>query len=1099
MNPFDRARRKALEVRSQLLTHCAGNCPSSSELVDAIEDVVELAIEPLPAGHFELGTGEAALKRSINTIYIRRDVSGSERAYLLAHELGHWFLDFVEAQKTISQLALLNPSNAGPGATVVEGYGAWERQELQANVFARELLLPRDVAKQLWREGKRSRDIAGQLQLPLELVRQQLADSLLLPDVPIPPPTQAPDPSPAQRTAAEAREHYTNVVAGPGTGKTTTLVHRITHLINEGVPANKILVLTFTTKAAQELVERLRIANVRSAAQVWAGTFHALGLEFLRKYHQLFGLTPQIKVADQLQQVRLLIKELPKIDLKYYLRLQNPYDWVPGVLKIISRLKEELVTPERYAEILAGLDPAAEDIALERQDIETLYRAYEQVLRREGWVDYTDLLVLLTRQAETDRDSIAQYVDQFDHILVDEYQDVTYVMVELVKRLGSATRKLWVVGDVRQAVHHWRGASIQSLIKFEEAFARKDETASIQRYTLDINRRSTPEILRVVELAGRYHQLEQKIPLVSVQPSRAASNQAPVRYLCDSSDSQTLSIAQAISSAISKGTLYRQHCVISATNAQVDQLSVDLAQLGIPTLHIGDLFQRPEVRRFLCLMHLISQRSPTALIGLQENPELGMPVADIDHLVSLSKKGTQWQRGRWIGKPAEGLSAEGAQTSRNLANLLKGMKWHTRPWDFICDLLFEQGFGIPDLDDESTARQIDRLAVWLFLYGVRNGDGAANQATISQFLIREDLRRRIEHRPERALPPEASAINAVRLMTIHGSKGLEFSVVHLANVDNGRFGIQGSTDFFKARKELLLPPEALNSTQEDRVYEEAVERNNLLYVALSRAKDHLNIYTTAEEPELPATVRDRAAVVLRKGVQASSARNASTVRASGSLAFQVITYAAVDSFMDCPLQFHYAHELHLPAEQEIDVSARARTALMDALERVFRDGCAPDGAFIDVWTEKRLPDSANDPNLVEEAFAAFNRGIGIQRSHGARYIAPQQAKIGNIHIELPWMLEGQSGTMHWLRTGTNLYRLSKDVRPLMLNLGGKRCNALSLHSITSGKQEDCVPSKAPGSTTLVKAVNSLCSGQRSPMQGKQCNRCAYRAICTKNL
>lgn len=357
MNPFDRARRKAIEIRGQLLSHCQEGIPDSDELLANLEDVVEIAIEPVPHDHFELGNGDAALKRSIKTIYIRNDASSEEYAYLLAHELGHWFLDFVEGKKTISQLSMLNPQVEPGEAVIVEGYGAWERQELQANVFARELLLPRELAFELWQEGGRSRSIAKRLHLHLELVRQQLADALLLPRVPIPPAPIAPTPSKAQLDAAEANERFVNVVAGPGTGKTTTLVHRITYLLNQGVPPNKILVLTFTTRAAQELVERLRIANVTGASQIWAGTFHALGLEFLRKYHTLFDLTPQIRIADDLQQVRMMVQELPKIELQYYRRLQNPYDWLPEVLGIISRLKEELVTPDDYTNIVAKLPP----------------------------------------------------------------------------------------------------------------------------------------------------------------------------------------------------------------------------------------------------------------------------------------------------------------------------------------------------------------------------------------------------------------------------------------------------------------------------------------------------------------------------------------------------------------------------------------------------------------------------------------------------------------------------------------------------------------------------------------------------------------------
>lgn len=1090
MNPFDRARRKAGEIRGQLLSHCLDQRPDSNELLAALEEVVNIAVEPVPFDHFELGNGDAVLKRSFKTIYIRNDVSPEERAYLLAHELGHWYLDFVEGKKTISQLSMLNPQVEPGTAVLVEGYGAWERQELQANVFARELLLPRELAFELWQEGERSRSIAKRFHLHLELVRQQLADAMLLPRIPIPPPPSAPTPSPAQLAAAEAKERFVNVVAGPGTGKTTTLVQRIAYLISQGVPPNKILVLTFTTRAAQELVERLRIANVSGASQVWAGTFHALGLEFLRKYHTLFELTPQIRIADDLQQVRMMIKELPKIDLQYYRRLQNPYDWLPEVLKIISRLKEELVSPDDYARILASLPPVDPESALKRQDIELLYRTYEGVLRREKWVDYTDLLVRLTRQAEEiTRPTIAQFVDQFEHVLVDEYQDVTHVMVELVKLLGSTTKNLWVVGDIRQAIHHWRGASIQSLLRFEQAFASGSST-SICRYSLDVNRRSTPEIMQLVDLAGRLHKLQSRIPADSISTSRPSNGQVPVRFQCEDSKSQASTVVRQILDAVKNQYQFRHQCIISSQNAQLDELALDLERAGIPTLHIGDVFQRPQIQRFLCLMQLLSHRSPTALWGLRTDPLLGMPDADIGYLIALSKTDLQWQRGRWAGKDVPGLSPAGLQVSKNLGQLYKSLKGQKRPWDFVCELILELGFGLNSLDDDTTASQIERLALWLFLYGVRNSDGSASQATLSKFLTREDMRRRIKQRIDRTLPPEASAINAVRLMTIHGSKGLEFPVVHLPNVDNARFGERGEPSFFEAQKEVLLPPEVLNSNAAERAFEADVEQNNLLYVALSRARDRLNIYCT--EANIPACIR---AVQVHRGepaVQAQSARPAMAVKPATAPTY---SYAAIESLIGCPKQFHYSHELRLPAEQEIDVSMKARSALLESLERVFRDGTPAANAFYGVWEERALPAVEADPHLVSEAYSAFNRGLEIQVASAARYLPPQQSLVEGVQIEVPWMLEASNGGLHWLSTGMSLYYLVKNVRPLMLNLGGKRQSAMRLHSLIGGSVEDCVPSKAPGSTTLVKAVKRLSTAER-PASKQLCNRCAYRAICS---
>lgn len=1093
MNPFDRARSKAIEIRHQLLSYCLEGCPDSDELLACLEDVVDIAIEPVPHDHFELGNGDAVLKRSIKTIYIRNDASPEEYAYLLAHELGHLFLDFVEGKKTISQLSMLNPQVEPGEAVIVEGYGAWERQELQANVFARELLLPRELAFELWQEGGRSRSIAKRLHLHLELVRQQLADALLLPRVPIPPAPIAPTPSKAQLAAAEAKERFVNVVAGPGTGKTTTLVQRISYLINQGVAANKILVLTFTTRAAQELVERLRIANVSGASQVWAGTFHALGLEFLRKYHTLFDLNPQIRIADDLQQVRLMIRELPKINLQYYRRLQNPYDWLPDVLGLISRLKEELVTPDNYAKILANLPPVDEETALRRKDIELLYRTYQDVLKREKWVDYTDLLVLLTRQAEAPtRPTIAQFVDQFEHVLVDEYQDVTHVMVELVKLLGSTTKNLWVVGDIRQAIHHWRGASIQSLLKFEQAFV-SGNSASIRRYSLDVNRRSTPEILNVVELAGRLHTLQRRIAADPVTPYRPPSGQIPARYQCEDTDSQARTVARQVLTAMSNQHPFHEQCIISATNAQLDELATGLARAGIPTLHIGDVFQRPQIQRFLCLMQLLSHRSPTALWGLRTDPVLGMPEADIAHLVALSKSDFQWQRGRWVGKSVPGLSPAGMQANERLGQLFKSLKSQKRPWDFVCELILELGFGLPSLDDDTTERQIERLALWLFLYGVRNGDGSASQATLSKFLAREDMRRRIKQRIDRTLPPEASAINAVRLMTIHGSKGLEFPVVHLPNVDSARFGNRGSSNFDDGNKELLLPPEVLNSSATERAFEANVEQNNLLYVAISRARDCLNIYCT--KPDIPACICDASAVQALKGEPSVTTKKAKPAKAIKPASPPTYSYAAIETLIGCPKQFHYSYELRLPGEQEIDVSMKARSALLEALERVIRDGTPAAETFCHVWEERALPTPEADPHLVAEALAAFNRGLAIQTTFSARYQPPQIAIVDGIQVQMPWMLEAANGTLHWLNTGMSLKYHSSNIRPLMRNLVDTPQQLMHLHSLSSGDHAECVPSNKPGSTSLVKAIKTLSTPERTALK-KSCNRCAYRAVCS---
>src|SRR5690606_21411908 len=152
----------------------------------------------------------------------------------------------------------------------------------------------------LWASGAAPRQIANDLGIPLEFVRQQMLDGLLLPDATSSESVLHP-PSPDQAAAACSEDRAANVIAGPGTGKTSTLIHRVRYLVEEkGVDPGQFLVLTFTNKAALELVERLRRVGLQKAADIWAGTFHAFVLEFLRKYHQHFGLEPNLAVADRM-------------------------------------------------------------------------------------------------------------------------------------------------------------------------------------------------------------------------------------------------------------------------------------------------------------------------------------------------------------------------------------------------------------------------------------------------------------------------------------------------------------------------------------------------------------------------------------------------------------------------------------------------------------------------------------------------------------------------------------------------------------------------------------------------------------------------------
>jgi Zn-dependent peptidase ImmA (M78 family) len=698
MNPFQRAREEARVTREKLAPGKANTAVLAKDLLGAVESKLGLAIEPIESSYPDLGQGSAVLQRDQKFIYVSKEIPpwSDEFCGLVAHELGHWFLDATKAPSTVAHLKTLFGSDGSPAVMKVEAYGARERQELQANVYARELLLPRALARSIALSGKGPANVAMELGIPLEFARQQMLDALLLPDVESSAGALNP-PSIDQLAAARAGERAANVVAGPGTGKTSTLIYRVKYLVEEiKVDPSQILVLTFTNKAAFELVERLRAAGIEGAADIWAGTFHAFGLEFLRKFHQQFKLDSDLRVADRLTSMTMLVAGLPQLELNYYLRVEDPYNWLSPVVEGIKRLKEELVSPAEYRKYVENHPATDSELQRRRVDVATLYQAHERLLAERRTVDFVDLIAKPAQALKADRSPFSELGDRFKYILVDEYQDVTQAMVELLRQLAQKARSIWVVGDVRQAIHHWRGASLKSLLKFDSEFKAHAEGKKIQRYPLDTNRRSSQEILDLVQEIGRQHKLESSMPLDKMTAEKGSCGEMPTVVTCAKRDQLLGAVADNALTLAGNGVHFGHQAVLCRNGADVQQSSEVLALKGIPVIYIGELAQRSEVKRLLCLMQLLVERQPRALIGLMDVAGLTMQMPDVERLLQAADADVTYQRGRWLRDPPDGISALGMDVIANLRRLLADYRHSSNPWAFVCDVLLEHHFGLPD-------------------------------------------------------------------------------------------------------------------------------------------------------------------------------------------------------------------------------------------------------------------------------------------------------------------------------------------------------------------------------------------------------------------
>lgn len=341
-------RRRAREVHQKALAQANGDNRSDA-LVAAALKVADLELRRVALAPGVLGS----LDRASEVVNVTTGQDPVDECVVVAHELGHFYLHTDTRNEVHATAHALGGDPIDSGAGRVEGYAPNERKEVQADVFAGEFLCPADWLSAAYLDkGRRPSDIAAELKLPLALVVSQMARALLLP------PLRPPRPKPtARETELDASQREAVLWdqgpllldAGPGTGKTRTLVSRIAHLLGKDATPTEFLALTFSNRAAEEMRERLAAANPDAAIQMWVGTFHAFGMELLKKWPTAIGRALPLKVFDQTASLALLEANLEKLDLVHYQNLYEPAYELAPVLRAISRCKDELVSADDHA------------------------------------------------------------------------------------------------------------------------------------------------------------------------------------------------------------------------------------------------------------------------------------------------------------------------------------------------------------------------------------------------------------------------------------------------------------------------------------------------------------------------------------------------------------------------------------------------------------------------------------------------------------------------------------------------------------------------------------------------------------------------------
>lgn len=837
MDAWRDIRLKARACQSKALSVARGDRRGRA-LVDAALKDADLELRYCQPGEvFGIGV-HGSFERADGLVYVVSGQDPKDEVVVIAHEIGHSELHHDPSNEVRNVQAQLGGDPIDSGAGVVEGYSPRERKELQADIFAGEFLCPADwLRTEIVDRARRPSEVAEELGLPYGLVLNQAIRALLLPPLREPDergPAVVIELDESQKQAATWDGGPLLVDAGPGTGKTRTLVHRIGHVLGQGALSGSILALTFSKRAAEEMRERLSDSHRDAAIEIWVGTFHGFGLEMVTKWPSRLGRTAGVKILDQTAQLALLEANLSRLPLRHYQNLFEPAYELVYVLQAISRCKDELILPEDYlAEARAALANATPDeveAAEKAVEVGEIYKIYQDALREADAVDFGDLVMLPAQLMAEHEDIRVEFQQRFQHILVDEYQDVNFASARLLQLLAGGCQDVWVVGDQRQSIYRFRGASPANVERFQTDF-------SGSKVSLTSNYRSGGPVVRAFSEFSRH---------MAADPGAAANWGAFRGELGEVSltvagtvAEEAAAIRDQIEALRASGISYRDQAILARSHLTLSRITDVLEQLGVPLLYLGDLFERDDVRDLLSLVAIDAEFGGIGLVRVAQLPEYAASKDDALVVIRWSQdQGHTVYEALARLDEIESLSETGRAGLRKLAEHLDGMGPTTSPWALLTTWLFERSNYLRPLLEASDAQAQQKLIAIYQLLKVcseqHDVEGHADLRDPGRKALLERIRR-IEALSQdsryRAVVSEAADFDAVRVMTIHGSKGLEFSGVHLPAL---------ATRYMPTNRQWVRcpPPMTLGKLTVQKEDHDA-EEECLFFVGLSRARDYL--------------------------------------------------------------------------------------------------------------------------------------------------------------------------------------------------------------------------------------------------------------------
>jgi len=600
------------------------------------------------------------------------------------------------------------------------------------------------------------------------------------------------------------------VIAGAGSGKTRVLTFKIAWLLDQGIHARSILSLTFTNKAAREMRDRIeQLMQPDITRALWMGTFHSLFARILRRECQAIGYNQNFTIYDS-DDTKSLIRSI-----LHDLKLDDDIYPVSEVLRRISSAKNQLITAESYQ---SRSEWIAVDEYARRPEMSNIYITYARRCRNAGAMDFDDLLLNTFLLFQNNPEILKHYQDQFRYILVDEYQDTNYAQYSIVNLLARTNRNLCVVGDDSQSIYSFRGARIENILNF------RIDYPEYKIFKLEQNYRSTQTIVEAANSLILKNQ--SRIPKTIWSANETGDLVEVAQTLTDQEEGFLIS-NRILDTHLREQADFKEFAILYRTHAQSRIIEEACRKQNIPYKIYGSIsfYQRKEVKDILAYFRLIvNHRDDESLKRIINYPARGIGKTTLDR---LSEAGVQAQCPVWfvLGDPAAYVPQFNKGTTEKLLQFRRLIEEFSSLADTVdaYELAMRVVHGTGILEEYRFDRTPEGLSKFENIEQLVNGikefvvqgnqeDEDAGMSGIDLFLQNVSLMTDQDNEK-----PEDR--NKVSLMTIHSAKGLEFSYVFIAGVEEELFPSQFSSGSAK----------------------EIEEERRLFYVAITRAKKRVVI------------------------------------------------------------------------------------------------------------------------------------------------------------------------------------------------------------------------------------------------------------------